>query len=209
MAEPGYEARKKAENQRSSGNIQGAIDTLEAYLYTDPHNCRVRMDLARLYVIEKNDKDFGMVQLDAILDIDPNYDDARKALVSILKNNKKYNDETKQHFDILLPKYPKDHALIHAYGTFCREQLLDFQTARESFERCVELEPNNVIYRLSLASVLINDLRMYDSGREQLLIADRLQPGNKKTLDALKRLQKKKFQGDKGPKKGFLTRFAR
>ena len=123
--------------------------------------------------------------------------------------NKKYNDETKQHFDILLPKYPKDHALIHAYGTFCREQLLDFQTARESFERCVELEPNNVIYRLSLASVLINDLRMYDSGREQLLIADRLQPGNKKTLDALKRLQKKKFQGDKGPKKGFLTRFAR
>lgn len=209
MAEPGYEARKKAENQRASHNIDGAIETLEAYLYTDPHNCKVRMDLARLYIIEKDNKDFGLVQLDAILDIDPDYDDARKALVSVLKNNKKYNDETKKHFDILLPKYPDDMALLHTYGTFCREQLLDFEVARKAFETCVDREPRNVIYRLSLASVLINDLRMYDTGREHLLVANELQPGNKKTADALKRLQKKKFQGDKGPKKGFLTRFVK
>ena len=97
MAEPGYEARRKAENQRASGNIDGAIETLEAYLYTDPHNCRVRMDLARLYIIEKDNKDFGMVQLDAILDIDPEYDDARKALVSVLKNNKRYTQSERFH----------------------------------------------------------------------------------------------------------------
>lgn len=209
MAEPGYEARRKAENQRASGNIDGAIETLEAYLYTDPHNCRARMDLARLYIIEKDNKDFGLVQLDAILDIDPDYDDARKALVSVLKNNKKYNKETAEHFDILLPKYPDDLALLHTYGTFCREQLLDFEKARECFETCVKREPNNVMFRLSLASVLVNDLRMYDTGREHLLVADKLQPNNKKTKDALRRLQKKKFQGDKGPKKGFLTRFAK
>ena len=209
MAEPGYEARRKAENQRASGNIDGAIETLEAYLYTDPHNCRVRMDLARLYIIEKDNKDFGMVQLDAILDIDPEYDDARKALVSVLKNNKRYNKETCEHFDILLPKYPNDLALLHTYGTFCREQLLDFDKAREAFETCVEKEPKNVMYRLSLARLLVNDLRMYDTGREHLMVANQLQPGNKKTQDALKRLQKKKFQGDKGPKKGFLTRFVK
>ena len=209
MAEPGYEARRKAENQRASGNIQGAIDTLEGYLFTDPHNCRVRMDLARLYIVDGNNKDFGMVQLDAILDIDPEYDDARKALISVLKNNKRYNEETKQHFDILLPKYPNDLALIHTYGTFCREQLLDFEGAREAFEKCVKKEPNNVMFRLSLASVLINDLRMYDTGREHLKIADQLEPGNKKTQAALRRLQKRKFQGDKGPRKGFLTRFVK
>lgn len=209
MAEPGYEARKKAENQRASGNIDGAIETLEAYLYTDPHNCRVRMDLAKLYIVEKGDKDFGLVQLDAILDIDPDYDDARKALVSVLKNKKKYNKETAEHFDILLPKYPNDLALIHTYGTFCREQLLDFGKARECFEKCVQKEPDNVIFRLSLASLLINDLRMYKTGKEHLLVADKLQPNNKKTKDALRRLEKKKFQEDKGPKKGFLTRFAK
>ena len=209
MAEPGYEARKKAENQRASGNIQGAIDTLEAYLFTDPHNCRIRMDLAKLYIVEKNDKDFGLVQLDAILDIDPDYDDARKALVSVLKNKKKYNEETKKHFEILLPKYPTDLALLHTYGTFCREQLLEFEKAREYFEICVKRDPDNVMFRLSLASVLINDLRMYDTGREHLMVANRLEPGNKKTQAALRRLQKKKFQGDKGPRKGFLTRFAK
>lgn len=209
MAEPGYEARKKAENQRSSGNIKGAIDTLEGYLFTDPHNCRVRMDLARLYIVEGNNKDFGMVQLDAILDIDPDYDDARKALISVLKNNKRYNKETKEHFEILLPKYPDDLALIHTYGTFCREQLLEFEKARDAFEICVNREPNNVMFRLSLASVLINDLRMYETGRKHLEVADRLQPGNKKTLAALRRLKKRKYQKDKGPRKGFLTRFVK
>ncbi|MBO5668953.1 MAG: hypothetical protein J6R75_01145, partial [Candidatus Methanomethylophilaceae archaeon] len=95
------------------------------------------------------------------------------------------------------------------YGTFCREQMLDFKTARECFEKCVQKEPDNVMFRLSLASLLINDLRMYKTGKEHLLVADRLQPYNKKTKAALRRLEKKKFREDKGPRKGFLTRFAK
>ena len=62
-------------------------------------------------------------------------------IIAVLKNKKKYNKETEEHFDILLPKYPNDLALIHTYGTFCREQLLDFGKARECFEKCVQKEP--------------------------------------------------------------------
>ena len=102
MADPAFEARRKAENQRSSGNVKGALKTLEDYLLTDPHNNRVRMDLAKIYIYDDNNINFGLTQLDAILDIDPDYDDARKALVTILKRNKRYNDETSMHFDILM-----------------------------------------------------------------------------------------------------------
>ena len=73
----------------------------------------------------------------------------------------------------------------------------------------IERRLDNVIFRLSLASLLINDLRLYKTGKEHLLVADKLQPYNKKTKDALRRLEKKKFQEDKGPKKGFLARFAK
>ena len=141
MADPAFEARRKAENQRSSGNVKGALKTLEDYLITDPHNNRVRMDLARIYIYDEKNVNFGLTQLDAILDIDPDYDDARKALVTILKRNKRYNDETDMHFKILLEKYPDDPDLLHSYGIFCREQLLDFTKAKECFARCVELKP--------------------------------------------------------------------
>ena len=209
MADPAFEARRRAENQRSGGNVDGAIRTLEDYLITDPHNNRVRMDLAKIYIYDKKNVDFGLTQLDAILDIDPDYDDARKALVTILKRNKRYNDETDMHFKILLEKYPKDADLIHSYGIFCREQLLNFTMAKEMFAKCVAMKPNDESYRLSYASLLVNDLREYNEARNQLAKALEINPSNVKTQKALERLQKRKYRNDKGRRGGIIGRLTK
>jgi len=95
--------------------------------------------------------------------------------------------------------------LIHSYGIFCREQLLDFTKAESAFKKCVELKPNNETYRLSYASLLINDLRMYLDGKAQLEYALELNPNNQKTIKALQRLQKRKYQSNKGPRKGITS----
>ena len=204
MADAAFEARRKAENQRSSSNIKGAIKTLEDYLATDPHNNKVRMDLAKIYIYDDNNIDFGLTQLDAILDIDPDYDDARKALVTILKRNKRYNKETAEHFSILLARNPNDTDLIHSYGIFCREQLLDFTQAREMFQKCVAMKPNNVQYRLSYASLLANDFREYSEARNQLGYVLELEPSNSKARSSLDRLGKRKYQKDKGRRGGLI-----
>lgn len=208
MADPGFDARRKAENQRGSGNIQGAVDTLLARLEEDPLDHRSRMLLANILIKDMDKADDGLRHLDAIIASDPDFDDARKALVTVLKKKKKYNDETSEHFDYLLRKYPNDPDLLHSYGIFCREQLLDFDKAEECFRKCVQLKPNSEMYRLSLASLLINDFRNYDEGRVHLEKANEINPGNPKTTAALKRLSKKKYSGNKGPRKGFLERFA-
>lgn len=205
MADLGYEARKKAENQRSSGNIDGAITTLEDYLLTNPRDKPARLLLSNILIYDKRNTDLGLIQLDAILETDPDYDEARKALITILKRSKKFNDETSMHFEILVNKYPDDPDLLHSFGIFCREQLLDFTRALEVFKRCVELRPNNEAYRLSYASLLINDFRMYLDGKEQLEYALELNPNNQKTIKALQRLQKRKYQANKGPRRG-ITR---
>lgn len=209
MADEAFKARQKAENQRSSGNIDGAIKTLEDYLINDPHNNRVRMDLAKLYIYDAKKVDFGLMQLDAILDLDPDFDDARKALVTILKRNKRYNDETDMHFKILLEKYPKDADLIHSYGIFCREQLLNFTMAKEMFAKCVAMKPNDESYRLSYASLLVNDLREYNEARNQLSKALKINPSNTKTQKALERLQKRKYRNDKGRRGGIIGRLTK
>ena len=209
MADEAFKARQKAENQRSSGNIEGALKTLEDYLINDPHNNRVRMDLARIYIFDANKVDFGLAQLDAILDIDPDFDDARTALVTVLKRNKRYNDETDMHFRILLEKYPKDPDLIHSYGIFCREQLLNFTMAKEMFAKCVSLKPNEESYRLSYASLLANDLREYEEARNQLTKALEINPSNQKTKKALERLQKPKYRKDKGRRGGLIGKLTK
>lgn len=209
MSDPGYEARRKAENQRSSGNLEGAVATLTSRLEAEPLDHRSRMLLANILIKDMDRADDGLRHLDAIVASDPDFDDARKALVTVLKSRKKYNSETAEHFVYLLAKYPDDSDLLHSYGKFCREQLLDFAKAEECFRRCVALRPDSEMYRLSLASLLINDLRNYDEGRIQLMKADEINPGNPKTAAALKRLSKRKYSGDKGPRRGFLERFVR
>ena len=209
MADPAFEARRKAENQRSSGNVKGALKTLEDYLVTDPHNNRVRMDLAKIYIYDDKNVNFGLVQLDAILDIDPDYDDARKALVTVLKRNKRYNDETDMHFKILLEKYPNDPDLLHSYGIFCREQLLDFTKAKECFIRCIEIKPREEQYRISYASLLSNDLREYEEARNQLRAILDINPGNYKAQQTLDRLMKRKYRKDKGRRGGLIGRLTK
>lgn len=209
MVDEAYKARRKAENQKSSGNIKGAIKTLEDYLVTDPHNNRVRLELARMYIYDDKQEQFGLLQLDAILDIDPDFDDARKALVTVLKRNKRYNDETKGHFEILLAKYPDDPDLLHSWGIFCREQLLDFTQAKQVFAKCVELRPRDESYRLSYASCLANDFREYSEARVQLEAALDINPGNMKTQTALDRLSKRKYRKDKGRRGGLIGRLTK
>ena len=209
MTDEGYEARRKAENQRASGNVDGAVDTLIAYLEDHQEDHRTRLLLANILIVNKNKKDAGLAHLDAILAMDPDFDDARRALVTVIRENKKYNDETEGHFEYLLKKYPDDIDLLHIYGVFSREQMLNFTRAAECFKRCVEAEPDMERYRLSYASLLINDLRYYDSGREQLQAALRINPSNEKTQAALRRLSKKKYQGNKGPRRSIINRFTR
>ena len=209
MTDEGFEARRKAENQRASGNVDGAINTLIDYLEGHPEDHKTRLLLANMLIINKKQKDAGLAHLDTILAMDPEFDDARRALVTVLKENKKFNDETKGHFEYLLKKYPDDVDLLHSYGIFCREQLLDFTRAEKCFKKCVELEPGMERFRLSYASLLINDFRFYDSGRKQLEAAQKINPSNEKTQAALRRLSKKKYQGDKGPRKSITSFFTR
>jgi hypothetical protein len=42
-SDPEYEATSRAKRQYDSGNPAGAVKTLEDYLKTDPHNCKVRL----------------------------------------------------------------------------------------------------------------------------------------------------------------------
>ena len=97
-SDPAYEASSKAKRQVEGGNPQGAVDTLEDYLRTDPHNNKLRLQLAQIIIYELEDMEYGMMQLDAILDIDPEYVDALIAKVTILAENKRNNKETDELF---------------------------------------------------------------------------------------------------------------
>ena len=101
MTDAEFEAISKAKRQRNSGNPKGALDTLEAYLLNDPYNAKVRMLVSQIAFSCKMDQ-YGLLQLDAIIDYDPENIEARKALVTILKKNKRNNKETKELYEYLI-----------------------------------------------------------------------------------------------------------
>ena len=109
------DAMKKAKNQASSNNINGAIETLEAYLVNDPHNVEVRMLLANI-AFNAMMHNYAIMQLNIIVDLDPDNEDARRALLTIYKNDKKTVRQANEQFQYLLEKHPEDPDLLNSYG---------------------------------------------------------------------------------------------
>ena len=204
MTDAEYEAISKAKRQRDSGNPEGALNTLEAYLVTDPYNSKVRMLVSQIAFSCKKDQ-YGLLQLDVIIDYDPDNIEARKALVTILKKSKKNNKESKELFEFLVEHCPEDADVMNSYAVFCKMQLLDFDKAAELYERAIALDPKNPDYHLNYAILLVNDKKDYVKGREELEKVVELDPYNIRAKDALERLIKKKFRNDR-PKKSLFSR---
>ena len=204
MTDAEYEAITKAKNQRDSGNPKGALDTLEAYLLNDPYNAKVRMLVSQIAFSCKMDE-YGLLQLDAIIDFDPDNIEARKALVTVLKKNKRNNKETEQLYDYLIEHCPDDADIFNSYAVFSKMQQCDFRKAAELYERAIGIDPNVSEYHLNYSILLVNDLKDYVKGRSELERAVELDPYNLRAKDALERLIKKKFKGDT-VKKGLFSR---
>ena len=204
MTDAEYEAISKAKRQRDSGNPKGALDTLEAYLLGDPYNAKVRMLVSQIAFSCKMDE-YGLLQLDAIIDFDPDNIEARKALVTVLKKNKRNNKETEELFEYLVEHCPDDDALMNSYAIFCKMQLTDFKMAAEMYERAIAIDPGKSEYHLNCSILLVNDLKDYQKGREELERAVELDPYNLRAKDALERLIRKKFK-DGRPKKGLFSK---
>lgn len=205
MTDAEFESLTKAKNQADSGNVEGACKTLEAYLATDPHNTNVRLELAKICATHKRN-DYALLQLDIILDLEPDNVEARKALITMLKVKRKFNEETHEHYEYLAKICPDDAELFNSYAIFCKMQLADFNKAAENYEKAIAINPNNATYRLNYAILLVNDLKRYEDGRAQMEKAVELEPNNQRAKDALQRLIDKKFSDGK-PKKGLFSFF--
>ncbi len=186
------DAIKKAMNQSASNNNSGAIDTQEAYLEKDPHNNKVRMVLANI-AFKNMMINYAIMQLNIIIDIEPDHIEARKALLTIYKGDKKTIKEAQAQFDYLLERFPEDADLLNSYGIFCRMQLLNNKKAEESYLKAIELDPDVSSYHMNYAILLVNDLKRYDEGRAQLEKAIELDPNNDRAKDALRKLMEKKY----------------
>ena len=207
-SDPAYDACSKAKRQYDSGNIQGAVDTLEEYLKSDPHNCKVRLQLAQHIIYGLKNKEYGMMQLDVILDLDPDYIDALKAQISILAEDKKNNKVTNEQFQKLLELDPSSD-LYNTYARFLRNQMVDFPKAAEYYEKAIAMNPNKYEYHQNYSALLLNDIKDYEKAKKELEILMEMKPGDYKVKQNYDRLMREKFDKNGNVKKsrfGFLKR---
>ncbi|AGI48052.1 hypothetical protein TALC_01061 [Thermoplasmatales archaeon BRNA1] len=210
--DPAYDAIAKARRQEESGNPQGAADTLEKYLQEDPHNVAPRIELARVYCYSLNDKNQGLFQLDIVLDLEPENVDALKAMTTIKMQNKRFNRETDEIFQRLLPlvakrKDPKEYAAVAAqYAVFLRKQMTDFKKSAEYYEKATRADPDRYEYHQDYAVLLLNDLRDYVKAKHELEEVLRLKPNNLSVRNNYERLMREKFDADGNPKKSLKER---
>ncbi len=207
-SDPAYDACSKAKRQYDSGNIQGAVDTLEEYLKTDPHNCKVRLQLAQHIIYGLKNKEYGMMQLDVILDLDPDFIDALKAQISILAEDKKNNKVTNEKFQRLLELDPSSD-MYNTYARFLRNQMVDFPKAAEYYEKAIAINPNRYEYHQNYSALLLNDIKDYEKAKQELEILMELKPGDYKVKQNYDRLMREKFDKNGNVKKsrfGFLRR---
>lgn len=201
MADEAYEAMSKAKRQRDSGNIKGAVATLEAYLEKDPHNTKPRLLLAEILVYGSDSRSYGMMQLDIILDLEPDNHDARKALVTVLKDKRKNVEECDRHYRYLVEHCPGDAELMNSYAIFCKLQLVDFDRAEEFYLRAIALEPRNSGCRMNYAYLLAGDMDRSEDAKEQLETILSYDPSDAKAQKALAQLMERRFNPDGTPKK--------
>lgn len=203
-----YDVCSKAKRQYESGNVQGAVDTLEDYLKTDPHNCKVRLQLAQHIIYGLKNMEYGMMQLDVVLELEPDSIDALKAKVTVLSENKKNNKETNELFLRLLELEPTAE-MYNSYARFLRNQMVDFPKAAEYYEKAIALAPNRYEYHQNYSALLLMDLKDYVKAKGELEILMELKPNDFKIKDNYDRLMKEKFDKDGNVKKsrlGFLRR---
>lgn len=206
MSDPAFEAITKARNQASSGNPTGAANTLERYLETDPHNTRPRLVLAEIAVHSLNDVEYGLMQLNVILDLEPDNVDAMKAMTTVLAKDKRNNKKTSELFERIVVLSPTAES-YNAYARFLRNQMTDFRKAAEYYEKAIALDPNEYTYHQNYAVLLLNDIRDYAKAKEELETLMELKPADASVRKNYDRLLKEKFDRDGNPKKSFRDRF--
>ena len=205
MNDPEYEALSKAKRQAGSGNPEGAAETLESYLETDPHNTKARMQLARTLIYDLKNLDEGLMQMDIVLDLEPENTDAMKAMVTVLAKHKKNNKETCALYEKLLRISP-DADLYNAYAIFSRIQMTDFKRSAEYYEKAISLNPKEPAYHRNYAVLLLNDLRDYEKAKSELEAVLELDPADAAAKRNYDLLMKKKFGPDGRLKKRTMFR---
>jgi len=204
-SDPAYDAISKAKRQSESGNPQGAVKTLEDYLATDPHNVKARMELARIAVYDLKDKEYGLMQLEAILDLDPDNLDAIAAQITVLSADKRNNKVVKEKLAKLEQEMPCAK-VYNMCARFYKFQLGDFKGAERYYLKAIELEPNEYEWHLNYSVLLLNDLRDWVKAKQELEILLEMNPGDPKLKKAYNRLITEKFDADGNVKKKGLFR---
>lgn len=209
MTDAAYEAMSKAKRQAESGNAQGAVDTLEDYLKTDPHNTKPRLLLADIIIHKLDDVKYGLMQLDVILDLEPDNIDALKASVTVLSKYKKYNKETDEKFRRILELEPSAE-MCNQYARFLRHQITDFQGAREWYEKAIAMDPKNYDYHLNYTVLLLNDVRDYVKAKSELEWLLSQKPNDAMLRRNYDKLMREKFDKDGNlKKKGIMGKLKR
>ena len=148
------------------------------------------------------------MQLDAVMDLDPDYVDGLKAQISYLAENKKNNKVTNEKFQRLIELEPTGD-IFNTYARFLRNQMIDFPKAQEYYEKAIALNPNKFEYHQNYAALLLNDIKDYEKAKEELEILMRLKPEDWKVKDNYNRLLREKFDKNGNVKKSrfsFLKR---
>ena len=213
MSDPVFEAVSKAKRQEESGNPKAAAETLEKFLSENPMSIPPRMELARIYIYKLNDREFGITQLDVILDMDPDNIDALKAATTVMMTDKKYRfrvDEDYSHLVSLVTarKDPKEFAQVcAAYAVFLRRQMVDFPKSGEYYEKAIAAVPDAYEYHQDYAVLLLNDLKDYPKAKTELEEVLRLKPNSISARKNYDLLMKTKYDKDGNLKKqGFFSR---
>ena len=201
-----YEAISKAKRQAESGNPEGATETLKDLLEKEPHNTKARMQLARTLIYDLDKVDEGILQLENVLNFEPENTDAMKAMVTVLARHKKNNKRTIEIYEKLLTISP-DAELFNAYAIFLRIQKTDFKRSAEYYEKAIALKPREPVYRRNYAVLLLNDLKDYEKAKNELETLMRLDPGDISAKRNYDLLMEKKFDSEgKLKKKSFFKR---
>ncbi|MBP3386266.1 MAG: tetratricopeptide repeat protein [Candidatus Methanomethylophilaceae archaeon] len=203
-SDPAFEASSKAKRQAESGNPVGAAETLENYLSTDPHNIKLRLQLAQLHLYKLDSYDYGMMQLDIILDLDPDCVDALIAQVTVLSKYKKNNKESNEKFKRLLELAPSAD-MYNMYARFLRNQIIDFHGAAEYYEKAIAMDPGRYEFHQNYAVLLLNDLKDYEKARSELEIMLDMRPGDVMAKNNYDKLLRTKFDKNGNVKKKRLA----